>query len=61
MISGKEPLGGQRIGTFQIMGKDLVRKETGRSRDRLDAVVIGLFASMEGMRTPQIRFGQARS
>lgn len=32
-------------GQIQIVGKDLIRKELGRSPDRLDAVVVGLAKS----------------
>ena len=47
-------------GAIQIMGKDLLRKALGRSPDRLDAVVIGLFVSLGGLRSPQIRFSTVR-
>ncbi len=47
-------------GTIQILGKDLLRKALGRSPDRLDAVVIGLTASLGGLRRPQIRFSTVR-
>ena len=43
-------------GAIQILGKDLLRKALGRSPDRLDAVVIGLAASMGGIRQPTVRF-----
>jgi hypothetical protein len=36
-------------GLIQILGKDLIRKAIGRSPDRLDAVVIGLAASLGGI------------
>ncbi len=47
-------------GTIQIMGKDLLLKALGRSPDRLDAVVIGLAASLGELRGPQIRFSSVR-
>ena len=37
-------------GRIQILGKELLRKELGRSPDRLDAVVIGLFQTVGGAR-----------
>ena len=43
-------------GAIQILGKDLIRKELGRSPDRLDAVVIGLCAAMGGIRGPTVSF-----
>ncbi len=43
-------------GSIQIVGKDLLRKELGRSPDRLDAVVIGLCASMGGVGRPTVSF-----
>ena len=43
-------------GKIQILGKELLRKELGRSPDRLDAVVIGLFQTVGGAR----RYGQWR-
>ncbi len=36
-------------GCIQIMGKDLMRKELGRSPDRLDSVVIGLGMALGGV------------
>ena len=48
-------------GQIQILGKDLIRKELGgRSPDRLDAVVIGLSASLGGIRAPTISFQHVR-
>lgn len=46
-------------GLIQIVGKDLIRRELGRSPDRLDAVVMGLNASM-GPTPPQVRILQLR-
>ncbi|HLA88893.1 MAG TPA: hypothetical protein VJL28_00495 [Gemmatimonadaceae bacterium] len=43
-------------GAIQILGKDLLRKALGRSPDRPDAVVIGLAASMGGIRQPMVAF-----
>jgi phage terminase large subunit-like protein len=43
-------------GAIQILGKNLLRKTLGRSPERLDAVVMGLAASMGGIRQPTIRF-----
>ena len=37
-------------GQIQIIGKDLIRKELGRSPDRLDAVVIGLSKTVGRLR-----------
>lgn len=47
-------------GQIQIAGKDLMRKELGRSPDRLDAVVIALAASMGAYSPPMIRFEHVR-
>ena len=38
-------------GKIQILGKELLRKELGRSPDRLDAVVIGLAQTVGGLRS----------
>ena len=44
-------------GRIQILGKELLRKELGRSPDRLDAVVIGLAQTVGGMRRG-VRWGK---
>jgi hypothetical protein len=41
-------------GHIQILSKDLVRKELGRSPDKLDAVVIGLSQSVGQLRRPAV-------
>ena len=43
-------------GAIQILSKDLIRQDLGRSPDRLDAVVIGLCASLRGIGQPTISF-----
>ncbi|MDP2958008.1 MAG: hypothetical protein Q8N53_16400 [Longimicrobiales bacterium] len=47
-------------GAIQIAAKDLQRKSLGRSPDRLDAVVIGLAASMEAFPPSRISFSHVR-
>ncbi len=44
------------LDSIQILGKDLLRKELGRSPDRLDAVVIDLAVSMGGIARPTVSF-----
>ena len=47
-------------GAIQIVGKDLIRRQLGRSPDRLDSVVIALCASMGAIRGPIVRSMKVR-